>query len=256
MCAIAGAVNIPAGELATRTHELPSRHRPIRVADVGAAARDALERLRAGGRRAEFAGSFEFAPPGGVPRPGRLWTPTEFLAESVRAMQPARALDVACGNGRDAVFLADCGWVVMAADILPDALALGAALERRYVSGRNPIRWLRVDFETADGPAAVDGRPQRLDFGGSFDLISVFRYLHRPLMPILLSWLAPGGVLLYETFTTQHRERHGKPSRAAHVLRPGELRGLAPAAAVSAYDEAWRGDGSHTARLAVRRAPR
>src|SRR5204862_6685023 len=89
-----------------------------------------------------------------------------------------------------------------------------------------------IDRETSglDGSAASieivradleDGSPWPLGarrFGG----IVVTNYLHRPLLPLLIDRLEPGGVLVYETFAHGH-ERFGKPSNPAHLLEPGEL---------------------------------
>ena len=75
------------------------------------------------------------------------------------------------------------------------------------------IERLKADLE--------DGSPWPLPdrrFGG----VVVTNYLHRPLMPQLLEAVAPGGVLLYQTFM-EGNERFGKPSRPEHLLRDGEL---------------------------------
>ena len=113
----------------------------------------------------------------------------------------------------------------------------------------------------AAGPQALDvssgatGAWTPLDFSHELDLICVFRFLHRPLMPAMRRWLAPGGSLICETFTTHHRDRYRKPARDAHVLQPGELRALAGDLSLRGYSEAWREDGSHTARLWAVREP-
>jgi SAM-dependent methyltransferase len=267
------AVNIPAGELAERTHELPPRPRGVRVADTGTACAEAGAWLETHGRVVEIIRDFAYATDGKSAPPGRLWSPSAFLAEiaarvknelevaraTVGASHPhgsarVRALDVACGTGRDAVYLASLVWDVTATDILPDALARGAALEARYGAMVRPIRWLCADFEVAAGPMRLEPAVERLAFEDGFDLICVVRYLHRPLFPHLVGWLAPGGSLVYETFTTTHRQRHEKPARDAHVLQPGELRALAGALRVREYSEGWREDSSHTARLWAVRA--
>jgi SAM-dependent methyltransferase len=74
-------------------------------------------------------------------------------------------------------------------------------------------RFLQADLE--------DGSPWPLP-GERFQGIVVTNYLHRPLFPVLADALAPGGVLLYETFM-HGNERFGKPSNPAFLLRPGEL---------------------------------
>ncbi|GAC1376608.1 MAG: hypothetical protein NVSMB4_05550 [Acidimicrobiales bacterium] len=60
--------------------------------------------------------------------------------------------------------------------------------------------------------------PLMRPFGG----IVVTNYLHRPLLPVLVNAVAPGGILLYETFAAGN-ERFGRPSRADFLLRRGEL---------------------------------
>jgi hypothetical protein len=69
-----------------------------------------------------------------------------------------------------------------------------------------------VDLEVAD-----------VDLGrGAWSAILVFNYLHRPLFAALRRALAPGGVLIYETFTIGQRQR-GRPRNPAFLLQPGEL---------------------------------
>ena len=114
----------------------------------------------------------------------------------------ATVLDVAAGGGRHSRFFAERGHKVTAVD--------------RDVSGlpdQPNIERLKADLE--------DGSPWPLPdlrFGG----VVVTNYLHRPLMPQLLEAVAPGGVLLYQTFM-EGNERFGKPSRPEFLLRDGEL---------------------------------
>lgn len=111
-------------------------------------------------------------------------------------------LDLACGTGRHARVFAAQGHRVIAVDRDPDALsAVGAGIET-----------LRADVENAAWP--LQGR--------SFSGIVVTNYLHRPLFPVLLSSLAPGGVLIYETFACGN-EQFGRPSNPDFLLLPGEL---------------------------------
>jgi SAM-dependent methyltransferase len=56
-----------------------------------------------------------------------------------------------------------------------------------------------------------------------YDLISVFNFLHRPLLPAIAAALRPGGLIVYETFVHPQREQFGKPRRDAFLLQPGEL---------------------------------
>lgn len=137
--------------------------------------------------------------------------PSSWLLEN-RDLLPraARTLDVACGRGRHALLLAAAGFPVLAVDrdaALIDALR--ATAERLELSLRAEVR----DLETGTA-----------DLGsGEYDLVLVFNYLHRPLFPALARALAPGGLLLYETFTVE-QARRGKPTNPDFLLLPGELR--------------------------------
>lgn len=244
---IPGAVNIPFSELPDRLHELPPREQEVRVVGPPHLVRAVVAWLESRGRRGRVVASglrarrVTEAP---TPRRdattleiGRLWEPNAFLREVLPQLPCAAALDLACGTGRDAIFMSSCGWDVTAVDLLPDALSRARELAARYAAALQPIHWLELDLET--------GVPQ---LERRFELITAFRYLHRPLFARLRDWLRPGGSLLCETFTTIHQERHGRPARAAHVLRPGELTRLLAGFEVRHESEGWRG-WAHTARV-------
>lgn len=234
---IADAVNIPFAELSLRTHELPPREVVIPVVGPAAVAEQAVAWLTSNGRQAIVERSFRAASPNRGPQVGRLWRPNEFLAGVLPNLPPKAALDLACGTGRDAVFLASLGWRVTAVDILPDALARARDLAARCAAAIEPIHWRQADLER---------EPPGLD--GEFDLIVCFRYLHRPLLAQFAGWLRRGGNVIYETFTTTHRARQGKPTRAALVLEAGELPRLLAGFEIRHFSEAWRG-AAHTARI-------
>jgi SAM-dependent methyltransferase len=111
-------------------------------------------------------------------------------------------LDVAAGGGRHSRFFLDRGHKVTALDRDTSALAPQPNLEI-----------IQADLE--------DGSPWPLP-GRSFGAVIVTNYLHRPLFPALLDALAPGGVLLYETFMAGN-ERFGRPSNPEFLLKDGEL---------------------------------
>ncbi len=121
-------------------------------------------------------------------------------------------LDLACGGGRNGVYLARLGMKVVFADILSDKLISLHGSVRDLLSR---VLICRVDMEK-DGLGVF--RP------GSFGAILVFRYLHRPLMPFIKDLLAPGGILVYETFTVD-QAKFGKPTNPDFLLKPGELDG-------------------------------
>ncbi|RPI42959.1 MAG: methyltransferase domain-containing protein [Betaproteobacteria bacterium] len=113
-------------------------------------------------------------------------------------------LDLACGSGRHALLLARLGYRVHAVDRDPPALA--------RLAGVAGIITLQADLEAGRWP--YEGR--------SFDGIVVTNYLFRPLLPVLVSAVAPGGILIYETFALGN-EAYGRPSNPDFLLRPGEL---------------------------------
>ncbi len=240
---LADSVNIPAAEIPARPHELPPSGQAVLVAEAGPPTDLACDCLRSIGREAIRTPALP-AKAGEAACIGRLWTPNAFLAELAPSLRPAggcRALDAACGSGRDAVFLASLGRRVLGVDVLPDALERAQALAARCAAAIEPMEWSIVDLERE--PPAWSGR---------FDLITMFRFLHRPLFVRMFEWLRPGGTLVFETFTTVHRARHGRPARDGHVLEPGELADLLRDYRVEQLDEGWR-DGVHTARAVARR---
>jgi 2-polyprenyl-3-methyl-5-hydroxy-6-metoxy-1,4-benzoquinol methylase len=128
-----------------------------------------------------------------------------------RALLPpsGRALDVACGRGRNALWLAQQGFATIALDRGRAAIA---ELEARARRDGLPLTARAMDLETG----AVDLGDAR------YDVVVVVHYLHRALFPALLASLAPGGVLVYETFTVAQAAR-GRPTNPAFLLEPGEL---------------------------------
>ncbi|MEA1677323.1 class I SAM-dependent methyltransferase [Nitrospirillum sp. BR 11163] len=117
-------------------------------------------------------------------------------------------LDIACGGGRHARLFHGGGHPVTAVDIDTRGVA--------DLVGQEGATILQADLE---GEVPVD-------LGGPYAGIVITNYLHRPLLPRLPGLLAPGGVLLYETFA-QGNQRHGRPSSPAFLLRAGELLALA-----------------------------
>ncbi|MEZ4279350.1 MAG: class I SAM-dependent methyltransferase [Myxococcota bacterium] len=163
----------------------------------------------------------------------------------VAAGAAGRVLDLACGRGRHALAAAALGLEVLAVDRNAGPLAELAAAAR-VLPGR--IETLAVDLER-DEPPELPGAP--------FSAILVFRYLHRPLAPAIASWLAPGGLLLYETFTVAQRTFGWGPTRDAFLLEPGELPRLFPGLTVERFEEGPTAEPrpAFTARLRARRPP-
>lgn len=214
------AVNIPLEQLFSRVHELPSGDVAIAVIDSSEErAAQAAALLSERGLRATVA---DWSPNDAVargPSRARLWRPNPFLVEALGAIrrQPhpdapdvRRALDIACGTGRDATFLALNGYAVEAIDVLPDALQRAEDLARRAgVAIHTGVRDVEADGATLP--------PDR------YDLITVFRFLHRPLFPLLRRAVAPGGYICCETFHVRTRETGKGPRTASYLLETGEL---------------------------------
>lgn len=137
--------------------------------------------------------------------------PTAFLADHLAELPRGRALDVACGRGRNALHLAAHGYRVDAVDISPVALELAreAAAERSLTG----LRFLEADLDENPDAALPDER---------YDLIVWVRYVNGALMAPLVRRLAPGGWLLCEQHLVWEGEVAG-PASARFRLRPNEL---------------------------------
>jgi SAM-dependent methyltransferase len=145
-----------------------------------------------------------------------------LLQRWVERLTPGRALDVACGTGRNTLLLAASGWQALGIDISPVALHLA-----RAEAQRQSLEPDLVAANLADWPLPV----------AYFDLVCVFRFLDRSLCPALVATLKPGGVLIYETFTIAQRGYEGGPRSDALLLQPGELPTLFPGCAALEYNE-------------------
>ena len=130
-----------------------------------------------------------------------------------------RVLDVACGHGRHARWFAARGHPVDAVDRNAGALA--------SLAGVANITTRCADIEAGAWPYTAH----------SYHGVVVTNYLHRPLFAHVLNALAPGGVLIYETFALGN-ERFGRPSNPDFLLKPGELLQVVRGRlAVHAYEE-------------------
>lgn len=131
--------------------------------------------------------------------------PSAWVARFVPLIPPGEVLDLACGGGRHARLMVKHGHPVVAVDRDP------AALEATAGEG---IAVRQIDLERDDMTWPYED--------GRFAGIVVTNYLHRPLFPFLFRSLAPGGVLIYETFA-RGNEHFGKPSNPDFLLKQGEL---------------------------------
>ncbi|MBG6077022.1 bifunctional 2-polyprenyl-6-hydroxyphenol methylase/3-demethylubiquinol 3-O-methyltransferase UbiG [Polaromonas sp. CG_9.11] len=130
-------------------------------------------------------------------------------------------LDVACGHGRHARWFHQQNHPVVLVD------RAQAAIESIAIPAP-ACEAVVADIENGPWPFA----------GRQFDAVVIANYLWRPLMPTLLASLAPGGVLIYETFA-QGNETVGKPSRLDFLLRPGELLETCRTLRIVAFEEGF-----------------
>lgn len=131
------------------------------------------------------------------------------------------ALDLACGQGRHSRWLVRQGCRVTAVDRDADALS--------HLQDLAPIaRTVCADLE--NGPWPLNGL--------TFDAVVVTHYLWRPLWPQILASLAPGGLLIYETFADGNASV-GKPSRPDFLLQPGELLERCQSLHIVAYEDGF-----------------
>lgn len=135
--------------------------------------------------------------------------PSRLLAktlERILALVPGRrALDLACGEGRNSIYLAQHGFQACGVDISPRGLERGV---RRAAEVGVTVEFVEADLEL--------WRPSE-----RYDLILNFNFLMRGLIPSLMAALTPGGVLLMETIL----DAPGMPGehRKDFLLQPGEL---------------------------------
>jgi len=120
-------------------------------------------------------------------------------------------LDLACGAGENGLFVAGLGLPVVLADRSSEVLAVA----RRSAEERGlAAQFWEVDLETGVNPLQED----------YYRAILVFHYLHRPLIPYVRQAIRTGGILVYETFTSE-QPRYGRPHNPDYLLQPGELAG-------------------------------
>ncbi len=152
--------------------------------------------------------------------------PTPLLAQWLAQLPRGRALDLACGAGRNALYLAQAGYQVDGMDISSAALERGAALAAGLAV---EVNWVCVDLDFAE--LAAD----------TYDLIVVARYVNRRLTDALMESLREGGHLLYEQHLHSEQEVAG-PSSRNFRLRPNELLEMFGALRVLYYRESLMAD--------------
>lgn len=130
--------------------------------------------------------------------------PATIVKEYAKLAAGTKALDIAAGNGRNALFLAKQGFTVDAVDLADAGLKLFA--------GKHPnIQPICADLDNFDIAAR------------HYDLIINIKYLNRRLFPYILEGLAPGGILIFQTFLDSPKQGKGQAARRDYRLRQNEL---------------------------------
>ena len=145
--------------------------------------------------------------------------PSDWIRRWSHLVRPGgTVLDVACGMGRHLRWFHEQNHAVTGVD------KARAAID----SISNLGEAICADIESSPWPLA----------GRTFDGVVVTNYLWRPLLPTIIASVAPGGVLLYETFAAGN-ETVGKPSRADFLLKPGELLAACAGLRIVAYEDGF-----------------
>lgn len=169
-------------------------------------------------------------------RPSRLLA--EWIDELKRLCPGRRALDIACGEGRNSIFLARHGFAITGLDISP----VGLDKARRWARQEG----LTVDFRLVD----LEG----YRISETYDLIINFNFLLRDLIPREVAALAPGGMLVFDTILESPTAP--VPHKKEYLLQPGELERLfAPFPGTILYSAEFPGDATPTAKLIFRNTP-
>ncbi len=168
--------------------------------------------------------------------------PVQLLEDWLPKMTPGRALDVACGAGRNALRLAQAGFRVDAIDISAEGLRQARA---QAAAAGLDINWIEHDLD------------EPFSFAGDYDLILVLWYVDLDLITRLCEHLAPGGYLLCEEHLVASVDVIG-PGSARFRVEPGALRAAVAPLDVLLYEESVEvvdeGDRVASARVVGRKA--
>jgi tellurite methyltransferase len=157
--------------------------------------------------------------------------PAEIVQQYFNLAAGKKALDIAAGNGRNALFLAGQGFVVDAVDIADRGLA--------QFAGKHPgVHPICADLDDFDIPA------------NRYDLIINIKYLNRRLFPYIREGLCPGGVLIFETFLESLHPGKNQPCCRDYLLGENELLHAFLSLKIVCYKEAKDDKDADTAWLA------
>ncbi len=151
-------------------------------------------------------------------------TPAPLVVQFTRDVAPGDALDLACGPGRNALYLAERGWRVTAVD--------GSEVAVEMLRAKNPA----IDARIADLEAGAFAVPP-----DAFDLVLSCYYLQRNLIPLMKSALRPGGLLIMIVHLAGADQPEGTATRGF----PGELASFFDGWPILHYREGEPGESGH-----------
>jgi len=165
--------------------------------------------------------------------------PAAFVSVELAPLlnSPGRALDVAGGGGRHAIWLAEHGWDTTMIDTSEVAVSLAA--ERAAKAGVD-LRLIHSDLTTATLP------------DGPWDLILIVHYLQRDLFLPAIDRLADDGLLAFSVATVRNLERRERPP-LPYLLQEGEALSLVDGLEILHYEEGWSAEDRHEARVVARK---
>ena len=204
--AIVGAAHLPVETLFEVPFALPPKGSTIRICKVEGhklALRILTNQYRTRQYSVSLTDEFAF---GDTSHGYRLWSVPEILEEHVMNSVPGNALCLACGSGREAIFLQSAGWKVIAMDHLESAILMGKKFEQIYHrQAFEKIEWLHADVH--------DSTTHFNAIGQTFSLVTSLMYYHDGLEIEVTPLLSPSGTFILTGYTKAFQTSFGKPKK-------------------------------------------
>ena len=157
--------------------------------------------------------------------------PAPLLSTAIQGLKPGRALDIACGVGRHAIFLAARGWNVTAVDASRAGIEI---LQQRAREAGVAVKARVADLEQHEFEIEPD----------TYDLICIFYYLQRDLFSSIRAGAKPGGTVVAAIHLNDGKA-DAKPHDPAYLLEAGELKKLFADWKITYYREGNSDQGGH-----------
>ena len=251
---VINSANIAAADIEQRMHELPSKEKPITLLGCSEDLDIASSFLVSKGYSVSDklliqSGDLEpntnphYCVSGSVSKP--LWSPSSVVREFAQISRSTNknmiGIDLACGSGRDTIYLAMQGWKMSAVDYSESALDKVRSLAS---INKVNVKVNQLDLEKKFGKLN--------ELGHGFDAIVTVRYLHRPILAQLKSFINKEGYIVYQTFL-RGAEQFGSPKNPRFLLEAGELADIFSDFEILLDDVEYLNDGRPTNRFIARK---